>query len=131
MRKSVAVFVGIACAALLAAAWAHRDVVSGAAEQVTVTGQVVDLACYARNKENTGMDHDRGRECAWACIKWEGHPVGLVTKDGKAYQLAGDLVADNNARIAPHLTHTVTITGEASEKDGMMMLSAKDVTMTR
>jgi hypothetical protein len=72
-----------------------------------------------------------GRECAWACVKWWGQPVGLLTADGKLYQLAGGLVADNNAKIAPHVTHTVTIRGEVSEKDGMLMLTASDLTMVK
>ena len=102
------------------------------AEPVTVTGQVVDLLCYdVETKANTGMDHPMGRECAWACAKWWGQPVGLLTADGKLYQLAGGLVADNNSKIAPHVTHTVTIQGEVSEKDGMLMLTASDLTMVK
>ena len=34
-------------------------------------------------------------------VKWEGQPVGLLTADGKLYQLAGPIVADNNAKLAP------------------------------
>ena len=94
----------------------------------TVTGQLVDLYCYnPTTKENAGMDHRQGRECAYACAKWEGQPVGLVASDGKLYQLAGELVANNNAKVAPHITHTVTITGEVAEKDGVLMLTASDL----
>lgn len=97
----------------------------------TVTGQVVDLKCYARNKANVGRDHDQGRECAMACVKWEGDPVGLVAADGRVFQLAGGLVADNNAKAAPHLAHTVTITGDVYEKDGMSMIASNDLTMAQ
>lgn len=97
----------------------------------TVTGQVVDLVCYARNNANTGLDHEDARVCAIACVKWEGNPVGIVATDGKVYQFAGGLVANNNAKIAPHLAHTVTVTGEVTEKDGMMMLAANDVTIVK
>src|SRR5262245_65037562 len=94
------------------------------AATVTVTGQLVDLYCYdVESKANSGMDHQQGRNCAWACAKWEGQPVGLVTADGKLYQLEGGLVANNNEKVAPHISHTVTITGETSEKAGMTMLS--------
>ena len=103
----------------------------GFAKSETVTGKVIDLYCYSRDKEATGMDHRDGRECALACIKWEGQPVGVLTTDGKVYQLAGGVVAKNNAKIAPHLTHTVTVTGEVTEKDGMTFLTTDDVTMVK
>ena len=97
----------------------------------TVTGQVVDLYCYSRDNKATGMDHRDGRECVLACVKWEGQPVGLVTTDGKVYQLAGDLVAHNNAKVAPHLTHTVTVTGDVVDHDGMQTIVASDLTMVK
>jgi hypothetical protein len=121
MRKSVAVLIGGLCVvALCVVAWR----VPAFAMSQTVTGQVVDLVCYARNKANTGLDHDDGRACAMACVKWEGNPVGLVTADGKLYQFAGDLVANNNTKAVPFLSHTVTVTGDVTDKDGMMMLAA-------
>jgi hypothetical protein len=93
----------------------------------TVTGQVVCLVCYARNKANTGADHDSGRLCAHACIKWEGNPAGVVATDGKVYQLAGGVVANNNAKVLPHIAHTVSVTGEVYEKDGMTMIRADEL----
>ena len=119
MRRSVAALVGVLAVGGVAA-W----IVPASATQATVTGQVVDLVCYARNKANTGLDHDDGRACAMACVKWEGNPVGIVTADGKVYQLTGDITANNNTKVAPLLAKTVTVTGDVSEKDGMTMLSA-------
>jgi hypothetical protein len=55
--------------------------------------------------------------------------VGILTADGKVYQLAGGLVANNNANIAPHVSHTVTISGDVVEKDGVQMLTASDLKM--
>ena len=101
------------------------------AKTVTVTGQVIDLYCYVRNRQFVGMNHGPDRECAVACVRWEGQPAGLLTADGKVYQLAGGLVANNNAKIWPHLTHTVTVTGEITVKDGMPMIAADDLTMVR
>jgi hypothetical protein len=95
----------------------------------TVTGKVVDLVCYARNNANTNLDHEDARVCAIACIKWEGNPAGILTADGKAYQLAGPVLGKNNSKIAEHIAHTVTITGTVYEKDGMTMLRADSLTM--
>jgi hypothetical protein len=107
------------------------------AASVTVTGTVVDLFCYdPATKANMGMEHHRngaagedGYECAMACAKWEAQPVGLVTADGTLYQLGGGLVANNNAKIAPHVTHTVKISGEAVEEHGIMVLKSDALEM--
>jgi hypothetical protein len=121
MRTSAALFIGALCiVALFAIVW----LVPVLATSQTVTGQVVDLVCYARNKANTGLDHDDGRVCAMACVKWEGNPIGIVAADGTVYEFAGDLVANNNTKAAPLLAHTVTVTGDVTQKDGMTMLSA-------
>src|SRR5207244_7399734 len=83
----------------------------------TVTGEVVSLSCYFQNKKNVGK---AGLLCAQATVKYEANPVGLVTADGKVYQFAGGLVANNNAKVVPLLSHTVTVTGEISKKAGIM-----------
>ncbi len=64
-------------------------------------------------------------------MKWEGNPVGVVATDGKVYQLAGSLVANNNAKVSQHVAHKVTVTGEVYEKDGMTMLRADDLKMAQ
>ena len=122
MSKLMAVFVAGVCLTGCAGT-------SAQGKTETVTGKVVDLVCYARNKANTEMDHDAGRVCARACIKWEGNPAGIVTADGKAYQLTGAVLGKNNLKISDHIAHTVTITGNVHEKDGMTMLSADTLTM--
>src|ERR1700675_4573025 len=77
----------------------------------TVTGRLIDLVCYAQDKDNTGNHHKgRGLNCAIACVKGEGAPVGMLTADGTLYQVIGSMTADNNAKLVPHLLHTVTIT---------------------
>ena len=122
MRKAVAVLIAGLCAGACGSVFAKTE---------TVTGQVIDLYCYSMNKADAGMDHRAGRDCAWACAKYEGQPVGLLTSDGKVYQLAGGLVANNNAKIALHITHTVTVTGNVTDLDGMPMIAANDVTMVK
>ena len=94
------------------------------AETVAVTGEVVSVSCYLQNKSNVGKT---GYVCAIGDVKWEGNPPGLLTKNGKLYQLTGPLVANNNAKVGPHIGHIVTITGDVTTHDGMMMLSASDL----
>ena len=97
----------------------------------TVTGQVVDLACYMLDKNNTGITHrGRGYACAQACAK-EGFQVGVVTGDGKVYSISGGLAANKNAKLVPHMGHVVTITGDLSDKDGMKVITSNDLQMVR
>ena len=127
MRASIAVFLG--------GLWVVMAVALGGAQTETVTGKVVDLFCYdPKSGANSGMDHkavgaagQEGRECATSCARWEGQPVGLLTADGKLYQLAGGLVANNNAKIWPHMSETVTITGDVAEEHGIMVLTASEL----
>lgn len=53
--------------------------------------------------------------------------MGLLTPDGKVYQLAGGLAMNKNAKLVPYLGHTVSITGDVQEKDGMQLLAADDL----
>ena len=97
------------------------------ADNTTVTGQLVDLSCYTLDKQNTGLAHrGRGLDCARACAK-EGYEVGLLATDGKVYHITGGLAARKNAKLWPHMSETVTITGQGIQKDGQMMLSADSI----
>jgi hypothetical protein len=46
----------------------------------TVTGEVVDLACYLGHEEREKMRGPGHRKCADTCLK-KGMPIGLVTDD--------------------------------------------------
>ena len=98
----------------------------------TVTGKVVDMNCYLKDKaNNAGNDHKMPadvKECATACAK-KGQPLALLTSDGKVYQIAGDLADNNNAKLIPHITHTVAITGDTMEMNGKMMIHASELKM--
>ena len=36
-------------------------------------------------------------------------------RDGKVYQITGELAANMNEKIVPHVAHTVEITGDVTE----------------
>jgi hypothetical protein len=93
----------------------------------TVTGQLVDLACYGQNKANKGNEHkNRGLICAQACAR-EGFPVGLVANDGKVYQVTGELAANSNKGLVPYMGQFVTVSGEISNSNGRLTLAAHQV----
>jgi hypothetical protein len=95
------------------------------AKSETVKGEIVDQTCYTKDKKNMGASH---KECAETCAK-KGAPLAVLTPDGKVYQITGGLAADNNAKLVAHVTHTVEITGDVTEKDGKMMIAADSLKM--
>jgi len=96
-----------------------------------VSGQLIDLACYAQDKENTGNHHkNRGVICAQACAR-EGFAVGLLTQDGLLYRVTGDLAANYNAKLVPHMTHIVTLTGDVTRTDGQNVITANALKAVR
>ena len=58
-----------------------------------------------------------------------GRPMAVLTDDGKVYELAGGLAADKNAKIVPHVGHTVEVTGDVMDHDGKMMITADTLKM--
>ena len=101
------------------------------AKTETVKGKIVDVGCYKMDKSNTGNTHKMPKEmteCAVGCAK-EGKPMAILTEDGKVYELTGGLAADKNAKIIPHISHTVEVTGEVTEKDGKTTISADALKM--
>ena len=102
------------------------------AKTETITGKVVDMNCYLKDKaNNAGMDHKMPadtKDCAIGCAK-DGQPLALLTADGKVYEIAGDLAANKNAKLIPHITHTVAITGDTMDMSGKMMIHASDLKM--
>jgi len=125
MRKVLAGFSAVAfVVALSAPAFARVE---------TVKGVLVDEACYKADKSNTGQTHKMKsgpmENCATACAKM-GQPVALVTDDGKVYEVTGDYAADKNAKLVPHMAHTVELTGDVmADKDGKMKIAANNLKM--
>jgi hypothetical protein len=119
-------------AALTAAAFVVALAAPALAKTETVTGQIVDEGCYKMDKSNTGVDHKMPKgdtkDCAIGCAK-AGRPMAILTSDGKVYELAGGLAADKNAKIIPHVGHTVEVTGDVMDHDGKMMITADSLKM--
>jgi len=118
-------------AALTAAALVVALGAPAFAKEETVKGQIVDQTCYLKEKAaNPGKDVIAGedKECATECAK-KGQPMALVTADGKVYQITGDLAANMNEKIVPHVAHTVELTGDVTTKDGKNTIAASNLKM--
>jgi hypothetical protein len=99
------------------------------AAPTTVTGILVDRACYTKDKANTTNDHKgMSATCAQDCAK-KGQPVALVTDKGEVYTVTGDLAADMNKALVPHMSHTMALTGEVTGTAGKMSIAATSLKM--
>lgn len=84
--------------------------------QVTVTGEVLDMACYLDH----GAHGAKHADCAKKCIT-SGLPVGLKSADGKVYLLIGEHMPAN-AELAEHAAQTITVKGKLVQRDGINLL---------
>ena len=101
------------------------------AAPVKVTGVLVDQACYTKDHANTTMAHKgMSNTCAADCAK-KGQPVTLVTDKGEVYEVMpmGNLAGDKNAKLVPHMSHKVTLTGEVMEMNGKKVIHATELAM--
>ena len=96
----------------------------------TLKGRVVDEVCYLQDPQaNSGDNHPlMASDCATTCAQ-KGSMVALVADDGRLYEITGGLAADNNAKLVPHMAHTIEIRGDVIEKYGQLMIVADDLKM--
>lgn len=114
-RFVIALIAGAAVStASFAATATSTDAKSGG--DVTVTGEVLDMACYLDHGAH-GAKHS---DCAKKCIT-SGLPVGLKGTDGKTYLLIGDHMPAND-ELAKHAAETITVHGKLVERDGINLL---------
>ena len=103
--------------------WSERrhSSVTGA-QEIVVTGEVLDMTCYIAYNLS-GPDH---AECARVCIR-NGLPVGIKAQDGKVYLLSGEPGHSVNAELADYAAKTVTIKGRQSVRDGFAQLQVEEI----
>jgi len=103
--------------------WSERRNPSVAgAQEILVTGEVLDMTCYIANN-SSGPDH---AECARVCIR-NGSPAGIKTKDGKVYLLTGEPGQSINAELADYAAKIVTIKGRQTVRDGFAQLQVEEI----
>lgn len=95
------------------------------AETMTVKGEIVDQACYVKDKSNKGDAH---KDCGTTCVK-KGGPVALITAAGDVYQITGAYTENKNAKLVDHVSHMVEVSGDVSEKDGKKMIAVATLKM--
>jgi hypothetical protein len=98
----------------------HRSVAS--AQEILVTGEVLDMTCYIAY-HLSGPDH---AECAKVCIR-NGAPAGLKAGNGKVYLLTGKPGDSLNAQLADLAAKIVTIKGTETTRDGFAQLQIEEI----
>jgi hypothetical protein len=115
MRNLISLVAGSAVVAALAMPVFAAD--------MTVKGEVVDVACSTSKKEaGKGAAH---ANCAMSCAKG-GQPVGILTADA-VYTVVGDYAANKNAKLLDFIARNVIVTGEVTEKDGVKSINVKSI----
>jgi len=90
----------------------------------TVSGQVIDLACYTSAGAH-GMSH---AACARACAK-AGGALGILTKDGNVLvSIEPKPGADPNKWLLPYIEQNVTVTGTVFAGHGLSTIAITKVT---
>ena len=97
------------------------------AATLTVKGRVVDEGCGLKD---AAAKKTMKADCELECAKL-GEPLALVTTEGKVYRIGGGLAANKNAKLIAHMGQTVEITGDVSEKDGKVVITADAVKMSK
>lgn len=122
MKKFLSVVVALAFVTMGAVALNH-GAEEHADEQMTVQGEIVDMACYVAH-EAKGPDH---QECAARCVKG-GQPMGLLADDGTLYLLYAshaDGAAFESAKDLAGLQ--VELSGKLSTQGGVNGLEVASV----
>ncbi|HEV2717981.1 MAG TPA: hypothetical protein VGU64_22140 [Terriglobales bacterium] len=122
LQLAAAILISVSVTALLMK-WSerrHRPVAG--AQEIFVTGEVLDMTCYIASNLS-GPDH---AECARVCIR-NGLPAGIKAQDGKVYLLSGEPGQSINAQVADYAAKIVTIKGKQSVRDGFAQLQVEEI----
>ena len=93
-------------------------------EQITVSGEIVDLHCYLTEEQARGPGH---AGCARRCLE-QGQPMGLVTEDGTLYVLSAYHMSSAAFDTAKRMAgEDVEVTGVPTERHGVKGLEVRRV----
>lgn len=88
---------------------------AGGGDQVTITGQVIDVNCYTTHQQS-GAQH---KACATACAN-KGVSLAILSSDGTIYMPVSSKPADpQNSRLAAFVEGKVKVTGTHRMASGL------------
>ena len=93
------------------------------ADEMTITGQVVDVSCFTLSNAS-GANH---KACAQACAD-KGITLGVKTADGTIYIPLGTGMANaQNPKLREHAEGNVRITGTHRFANGLHTIEVKSI----
>ena len=120
-QLAAAILISASVTALLMK-WSERRHAVAGAQEIVVTGEVLDMTCYIASNLS-GPDHAK---CARICIR-SGEPAGIKAQDGKVYLLTGEPGHSVNAELAEYAAQVVTIKGKQTVRDGFAQLQVEEI----
>ena len=120
MKKLITLSVAVAVGLIIAWSVQAEENKADAAE-VTVKGEVLDMACYLDH----GAHGEKHAQCAATCIE-SGLPVGIKGEDGKTYLLIGEHKPLNKT-LAEYAGRSITVKGKLATRDGINMISNAEI----
>jgi hypothetical protein len=122
LRLAATIVISASVTALLMKWSERRNRPVAGAQEILVTGEVLDMTCYIAYNLS-GPDH---AECARVCIR-NGAPVGIKAQDGKVYLLTAEPGQSVNAELADYAAKVVTIKGKQTVRDGFAQLQVEEI----
>jgi len=119
MKRLVALSVAVAVGLIVA--WSVQAEDQKTEAQVTVKGEVLDMACYLDH----GAHGEKHAQCAATCIE-SGLPVGIKGENGKTYLLIGEHKPLNKT-LAEYAGKTITVKGKLATRDGINLISNAEI----
>jgi hypothetical protein len=97
-------------------------------KEATISGEVIDVACYLSNGARGANHIDCGKACAKA-----GGSLGILTADGKVYVslLPDDHKNNPNHLLIDHVGHNVEAKGYVRAKGGVNGIMIRSVAMAK
>lgn len=123
LKRTLATTVVFAMVALIPQTLMAQAHEKTAGNEVTITGQVVDLNCFVTNGAS-GAGH---KACADACAK-AGVPLGILSSDGTIYVPVSSKPGDpQNSKLAAFTEGKVKVTGTHRMANGLHTIEIKTV----
>ena len=121
-QLAAAILISATVTALLIKWSEHGNRSVAGAQEIFVTGEVLDMTCYIASNLS-GPEH---AYCARVCIR-NGEPAGIKDRDGKVYLLTGEPGQSISAKLADYAAQVVTIKGKKSVRDGFAQLQVEEI----
>jgi hypothetical protein len=122
LQLAAAIVISASVTALLMKWSERRNHSVAGAQEILVTGEVLDMTCYIAYNLS-GPEHAK---CASDCIR-SGLPVGIKSENGKVYLLTSNAGHSVNAELADYAAKTVTVKGKETVRDGFAQLQVEEI----